>query len=1011
MRVPVATYRLQFGPSLRFQDAKALVPYLAELGISDLYASPILQATPGSTHGYDVTDPDALNPELGTEEDFQALVAEVRAHEMGWLQDIVPNHMAYSSANRMLMDVFENGPRSRFYDFFDIFRDHPDPKLRTTVLAPFLGGPLEEVLHRGEMQLVLDDDGLALRYFTWRFPLSLASYDDVLGRGDPMSGSQGGVDPGMRAFAELRESFARLSGVDDSAQKRRHVADAKKTLVRLYREHPMIRLYLEGVLDSYHRPPQGPTENSPVYRLLEQQVFQPVFWQVAHETINYRRFFYLSEFIALRTEEPRVFHGVHGKILELVRAGVFTGLRVDHIDGLYNPRQYLLRLQQEAPQAYLVVEKILELYEFLRTEWPIQGTSGYKFCNYVNGLFCQRENEQAFTDLYQEFIGSAPDYAQLLYDEKKKILESHMGGELAYLTHLAQQASRALDTGDAEDPDDESAPSRTGRGNAGPGAATLRPPPSATSVRNALAALMAGFPVYRTYVDAYRSTREDQTVLTRAIETARDKCPECRPGVDYVVKLLLSALQGGPESPAWQARRYFLMRFQQFTGPAMAKGFEDTLLYVYNRFVSLNEVGGDPNTFGLALNEFHRFHQMRARDWPHAMNATSTHDSKRGEDVRARLNVLSEIPGRWRQAVTRWARMNERHKQPCDGVLAPDRNDEYLLYQTLVGALPFEVSSGKWEVSSRDSQATTGASGDLPPPTSNLTLQTAWDDFTQRIKDYVVKAVREAKTHSNWVQPNEPYEIACQEFVHRILERTAENPFWADFLPFQREVSAYGIYNSLSQTTLKIACTGLPDFYQGSELWDLNLVDPDNRRPVDFEKRARLLKEVQRLRIADCGLRIMGESTNPQSAIPNPQLSDGRIKLFLMHRGLRARRENRDLFDSGDYLPAAVTGTRAQHIVAFFRSQRVTPEAQAVTNYILVVAPRFLTSLVNPGDLPLGEPVWGDTGIRLPRDAPATWRNAITDETLHARGEIPVGDVLAHFPTAILVGRASPLAS
>ncbi len=986
MRIPLATYRLQFGSSLRFQDAKTLIPYLSELGISDIYASPILKATPGSTHGYDVTDPDELNPELGTQEDFQALVAEVQAHQMGWLQDIVPNHMAYASTNRMLMDIFENGPRSRFYDFFDIFRDHPDPELRTKVLAPFLGNPLEEVLQQGEMKLVLDEEGLGLHYFTWRFPLCLASYDDVLGRGGRMSGSQGGDDPGTQAFLALRESFACLSGMDDSSKKRDRLASAKQTLVRLYHDHPMIRIYLDGVLESYNRvegvPPSNrgleardtrPVEQSPLYQLLEQQVFKPVFWQVAYETINYRRFFYLSEFIALRTEDPRVFQRVHGKILELARAGVFTGLRVDHIDGLHNPRQYLLRLQQEAPEAYLVVEKILELYEFLRTEWPIQGTSGYKFCNYVNGIFCRRESEKAFTDLYHEFIGAEPDYSQLLYDEKRKILEWHMAGELAYLTHLALQAAHELEANEAEDLDESPALFERNQYRTARGVATLDHPqsaighpPLATSVRSALLALMAAFPVYRTYVDAHQSTREDRTVLTHAVEQARDRCPECRPGADLVIKLLLSALEEEAQPSSRQARRYFLMRFQQFTGPAMAKGFEDTLLYVYNRFVSLNEVGGDPSTFGLSLDEFHRFHQLRARDWPHAMNATSTHDSKRGEDVRARLNILSEIPDRWRQAVTRWARMNERHKQRCSDVLAPDRNDEYLLYQTLVGALPFDESE--------------------------------YDSFSQRLQDYMVKAVREAKTHSDWVQPNEPYEDACRQFVDRILDRTRENRFWADFLPFQREVSEYGIYNSLSQTTLKIACTGLPDFYQGSELWDLNLVDPDNRRPVDFEKRMRLLKEVQGLRIADGGWRI-------RDAAHNSQYDDGRVKLFLIYHGLRVRRENRDLFDTGDYLPTFVTGSRAQHVVAFFRSQRVTPEAPSAPRYVLVVAPRFLTSLVRPGEAPLGEPVWGDTSIKLPRDAPATWHNAITDEILRAQGEVSVGEVLANFPAAILVGR------
>lgn len=976
MRIPLATYRLQFGPSLRFRDAKALIPYLAELGISDVYASPILKATPGSTHGYDVTDPDELNPELGTRENFQALVAEVQAHRMGWLQDIVPNHMAYSSENRMLMDIFENGPRSRFYEFFDIFRDHPDPELRTKVLAPFLSSSLEEVLQQGQMQLVLDDDGLALRYFTWRLPLCLTSYDDVLGHGDKMSGSQGGDDPATQAFMGLRESFACLSGRDDSSQKRRQLADAKKTLVRLHHDHPMIRMYLDGVLESYNRPLTGPMEHSPLYRLLEQQVFKPVFWQAAYETINYRRFFYLSEFIALRTEDPRVFQQVHGKILELARAGVFTGLRIDHVDGLHNPRQYLSRLQQELPEAYLVVEKILELYEYLRTEWPIQGTSGYQFCNYVNSLFCQREKETAFTDIYHEFIGAAPDYSQLLYDEKKKILEWRMAGEVAYLTHLALQASREMATADGEAADRsvEEEDSATWAGSprpTAPGATVLlhpqsaiRAPQSPASIRSALTALMASFPVYRTYVDAQHWTEEDRAILTQAFEKARDKCPECRPGVDHLVTLLLSALQEETLPESRRARRYFLMRFQQFTGPAMAKGFEDTLLYVYNRFVSLNEVGGDPSTFGLAVDEFHRYYQLRAKDWPHAMNATSTHDSKRGEDVRARLNVLSEIPDRWRQAVTRWTQMNERHKQRCGDVLAPVRNDEYLLYQTLIGALPFEEQQ--------------------------------YDDFTQRAKDYMIKAVREAKTYSNWVEHNEPYESACQHFVDRILDRSPENPFWADFLPFQRDISAYGIYNSLAQTTLKMTCTGLPDFYQGSELWDLNLVDPDNRRPVDFGKRRQLLREV-----SDSKAQRFFPSDGNGGPNPPYGLMDGQVKLFLIYRGLQARRANRDIFDTGDYLPAAVRGSRARHIVAFFRSQRAASD----TRYVLVVAPRFLTSLVGPGAPPLGRDLWGDTSITLPEDASSTWQDAITDEIVPTPGRVLVGDILTKFPVAILVGR------
>ena len=925
MRVPRATYRLQFSPAFRFQDAKALIAYLAELGISDLYASPILKATHGSTHGYDVTDPDELNPELGTWDDFTALVAEVQAHHMGWLQDIVPNHMAYSSENWMLMDLFENGPKSRFYNFFDIFRDHPDPELRTRLLAPFLAGPLEEVLARGEIRLALDKEGLSILYFTRRFPLHLASYEAVLWHGRRLlSGSMAGDDPAVQTFEGLHDTFRLLSDMDDSPQKRRRVTEAKELLVRLREQQPMIRLYIDGELESYNHPHEGPVEQSPLYRLLERQLFKLVAWKTAYETINYRRFFYVSEFIALHTEDPQVFERIHAKTFELTRAGVFSGLRIDHVDGLYNPRAYLVRLRNALPDGYIAVEKILELYEFLPSRWPIQGTSGYKFCNVINGIFCRQENEEAITKVYHEFTGYEPDYPQLLYEEKKKVLDWRMAGEVVYLTHLAMRLS--------EDDD----------------------PQMFETLRKALTALMAAFPIYRTYVDADNLSEQDRTVLAAALEEARGRCPECRPGVDKIIDLLLSGLRDGLDRQAREARQYFLMRFQQFTGPAMAKGFEDTLLYVYNRFLSLNEVGGDPRTFGLSLHQFHRFNELRARNWPYAMSATSTHDSKRGEDVRARLNILSEIPDRWQQAVTRWAQMNEPYKQMVGGVPAPHRNDEYLLYQTLVGAMPFD--------------------------------EREYDSFRQRISDYMIKAVREAKTHTDWVDPNEPYENACRQFVEKLLDRSPGNRFWCNFLAFQKEIRGYGIYNSLSQTVLKIACPGVPDFYQGAELWDLNLVDPDNRRPVDFAGRRHLLRELPP--IAD-----LDREGNRQS-----MTRDARIKLLLIHRGLRTRGENRDLFEKGDYLPASVTGSREQHIIAFLRHW--------ANSYALTVAPRFLTSLIKPGEVATGHHVWQDTRISLPANAPSKWRDAITGNTLTARTELLVGDILREFPVSILIAQA-----
>jgi (1->4)-alpha-D-glucan 1-alpha-D-glucosylmutase len=929
MRVPTATYRLQFNPDFRFSDARALIPYLSDLGISDIYASPILRSTQGSTHGYDVDNPDELNPQLSTMEEFQALVAEVKAHGMGWVQDVVPNHMAYSSDNWMLMDVFEKGTRSSFHGFFDIFWDHPDPQLRTRVLAPFLGDSLEDTLRQGRIRLALDRDGLSVRYANWRFPLALTFYAAVL--------------PADPAFAQLRDAFVELSQAEDSARMRRQLDEAKETLMRMHEENPAARQQIDGMLDAFNRPSQEPVEQSPMYGLLEQQMYALVPWQVASRKINYRRFFYVNGFIALHIEDPQVFARIHHTTFELARADVFTGLRLDHVDGLYNPRAYLVQLRDALRECYIIVEKILELHEFLPDEWPIQGTSGYTFCNYLNGIFCRCENEQAFTNIYHEFIGSSPDhpadmkdFASLLYKEKEKILREHMAGEVTYLAHLAIQASATEEL-------------------------------KLEGAREALTAIMAAFPVYRTYIDAAHVTEQDRILLAEAVQEAADRSPEHRSDIGRIVRLfhtprvrpLAGAAPGGRPSlgtdRALPLQQNFLMRFQQFTGPAMAKGLEDTVLYIYNRFISLNEVGGDPRAFGLSLDQFHRFNESIAQHWPHTMNTTSTHDSKRGEDVRARLNVLSEMPDRWREAVGRWATLNERHKQNVENRPAPDRNDEYLLYQTLVGTLPFDVSEEDFA------------------------------QFRQRIRDYMLKAIREGKVHTNWDQPNEAYENACLQFISRILEPSPENAFWPDFAAFQRDVSEYGIYNSLSQTMLKITSPGLPDFYQGAELWDFNLVDPDNRRPVDFGKRVSLLKSV-------------AETQDLASLLTTRH--DGRIKLSTIWKALHARAGNRDLFDVGSYAPATVIGSRAQHVVAFFRTHE--------DRRALVVVPRFLVSLTAPGQPPLGPDVWQDTRITLPADAPSSWQESTTGGELMARDELLIADVLREFPVALLLGHHVP---
>lgn len=929
MRVPIATYRLQFGPSFGFQDAQGVIPYLSKLGISDVYASPILKATQGSTHGYDVTDPAELNPQLGTPEAFLALATARKAHGIGWLQDIVPNHMAYSSENAPLMDVFKNGAESEYVDWFDVFRDHPDPELRTKVLIPFLGQPLEDVLQEGQLSLAVDDDGLALRYYDWRLPLRLDSYDEVLSTGlDETIAALGDDARTAEALRRLCTGWTELSGLAPGPQRNQRVTEAQQEFLRLRTESDGVAAHCQRVLAFYNSTRDAAQRQSRLAPLIDRQWYKPVFWRTAGQTINYRRFFYLNDFIALRIERPEVFAAVHEKILELTRAGLVTGLRIDHIDGLYDPLTYLRRLRESVPDSYLVVEKILELEETLLSLWPIEGTSGYKFCNYVNGLFCDCGSEAMFTDIYHEFLGAEVDYLSLLYDAKSRILRKHMGGEVAYLGHLITDA---LGEGGQE---------------------------SVEPWGQALIALMAAFPVYRTYIDAEQFSDRDRVFITAAVLDAKRRAPDHQEYIDRIGRLLLSYQPLATPSTEQDNLRYIAMRFQQFTGPAMAKGLEDTLFYTYNRFISLNEVGGDPDFFGIPLDRFHRFNEMRARHWPHAMNATSTHDAKRGEDIRARLNVLSEMPERWRKKVERWAQINADHKQICNGGPAPDANDEYFLYQTLVGALPF--------------------------------VEREFEEFQERLRDYMVKVLREAKRHTTWSEPNEPYERACLAFIDRIMDADGEDTFWSDFLPFQQEVAAYGIYNSLSQTTLKITCPGLPDFYQGTELWDLNLVDPDNRRPVDFAVREEMLELLETTwsdAPGDMGTQLLTGK------------EDGRVKLFLIHRLLQVRAAHRKLFGEGDYLALDVTGRWARHVVAF---ERVFEDI-----HVLLIVPRFLTTVIKPDELPVGRTIWGDTCISLPDKHSGIYQNVLTGERCEMKRSLPVARALATFPIAVFLGLVS----
>lgn len=855
MKIPSATYRLQFHSAFTFQDAQRILNYLHRLGISDVYASPVFKAVKGSTHGYDVTDPNALNPELGTEADYQSLMRDKERLGMGWLQDIVPNHTAFSADNAMLMDVLRQREKSPYYYFFDIEWNDLDPALNGKVLVPVLGTSLDEALKAGEIQVKADNDQLTLAYYDHRLPLNGESVHWLT--------------------SQVRQVDA---------------------------------------LDDFHKGDAGIMR---MKALLAQQYYVLDCWKNTKDHINYRRFFYINQLIAMCVEDADVMAATHRLIFEQVRRRHWTGLRIDHIDGLYAPTGYLRRLRQACPDAYIVAEKILEQDEPLCDDWRIEGTTGYDFCAQVNALFCDRANRTVFLDHYQAFIGERVEYETLRYDKKKLILTAYMVVEL---DKLAVQACGLL-------------------------GATVKE----KDVKRALCAIIAAFGVYRSYFDGRTHRRCDRQYIRQAVQTAKQFEPAQSESIALIETLLL-AEKGSSEDIS-----DFIRRFEQLTGPVMAKGFEDTLLYHYIPLASQNEVGGFPHAFGVEAEAFWAFVRDRQLRWPHAMNATATHDTKRGEDVRARLNVLSEMPAQWFDKVSAWSRMNEPFKRLRDGALIPDRNDEYLIYQTLVGVMPFE---------------------DAPS-----------EDFCERLKAYTVKAMRESKRHTKWIAPDKDYEQSAEAFISRVLSED-NAAFWRDFDPFRRRIAEYGILNSLSQTLLKLTLPGVCDFYQGTELWDLSLVDPDNRRPVDYAQRGDRLETI-----------IRGGDANRPDLLKSliESRTEGTIKLYLIYTLLQQRQRHPDVFERGAFEPLGVEGRHCRSLLAFAR--------HCEGMYTVTLVPRFITALVEPPEMPLGNAVWDDTRIVLPKGFAHHWDNVLTGATLTTDGTLTAAQSLTDFPVAFLVSR------
>ncbi len=933
MRIPIATYRLQLNAGFGFDQAKSTIHYLNSLGISDLYVSPIFKAKPNSSHGYDVVDPNQLNPELGNQASFDGLVQEVQQHSMGWLQDIVPNHMAYSSQNYYLMDVLENGPNSEYLKYFDILWNSPLGNSDDPILAPLLGDFYGSCLENGEIQLNYDSTSLSINYHDLKIPLKLESYATflthnlgqlrkVLGRKNPDFIKILGI------LYILKSSNSDLVGKEHQDQRE----FIKSLLWELYENNAEVKKYIDESI-AFFNGEKGKAESfTPLDNLLSEQFFRLAYWKVGAEEMNYRRFFTVNELISVRVEEAKVFSHMHNLIVKLVKSDIFTGLRVDHVDGLYDPQQYLDRLREKVNDTFIVVEKILAVGEELPKYWPIQGTSGYDFLNFMNGIFAQIKNQTPFNKIYQKFTGLKVPFEQIGLEKKTWILDKNLAGDLDNLAIFLKKIANLYRSSYRYSNDF-----------------------TVNGLKRALAEVLIQFPIYRSYVSPSGLSEQDRPYIEEAIQAAREQAPLLLHELNFIENLLLLKYEESLDQTEKDQRLAFVMRVQQYTGPLMAKGIEDTALYVYNRLVSLNEVGGSPDRFGISLPQFHEFNQNRQANWPYSMNASSTHDTKRGEDMRARLNVLSEIPKEWQAHLQQWQKLNQPFKTILKDIALPQSNDEYLFYQTLIGAFPFNLE----EV----------------------------EGFQERMENYMIKAIREAKVYTTWLRPNRLYEDACINFVKAVLKPGKDNAFLKAFLPFQQKVSHYGIFNSLAQTLIKITAPGIPDFYQGTELWDLNLVDPDNRRPVDFIHRQTYLKAIEKEAQTDI-LKLITKLLK--------QKEDGRIKLFLIMQALKARAEYKLIFQTGSYLPLEVIGELKEHLIAFARSDG--------KKTLITIVPRFLSGLIEPGQLPLGQDVWQETTLKLPQNDDLIWEDAITHQKLPANGFLNIGEILKYFPVALLAG-------
>ncbi|GAB2793677.1 hypothetical protein GCM10027275_43290 [Rhabdobacter roseus] len=899
---PGATYRIQFHKEFSFADFEKIIPYLQKLGISTVYASPILESTPGSTHGYDAVNPHEIDPELGDQEQLTALSEVLKEQGIGWLQDIVPNHMAFDPSNPWLMDVLEKGEQSEYAPFFDIAWN--SPLYQGSIMVPFLGAPLEEVIEAGELKVAYDGDRLVFSYFDTNYPLHPNSYASLLVSKE---------DKPNEAVQQILEQLDQLNHIEDAKSYSAAWDELRMQLAALMKAEST-KKYLQKRLADVN------ASAGLLEQLADEQCYRLCNWQETDNQINFRRFFTVNGLICLNIQDDEVFQHYHALIKTLIDAGLFQGLRVDHIDGLYDPSRYLEQLRELAgEEAYLVVEKILEAGEVLPTAWPIQGNTGYDFLGQVNNLFTYKASEEAFTDFYHQLVGDTSSPATLQREKKAYILYESMAGELENLYQLFIKLNlidkRIFASIHKED------------------------------MKNAIGEFLIQCPVYRYYGNQYPLQDEEAAAVQQIINRVRRYDPELRQAVGLLEDVLLRKPHEGNQERN-ERTLHFYQRCMQFTGPLMAKGVEDTLMYTYHRFIGHNEVGDSPESFGCTIDEFHQLMRARQEQWPLSLNATSTHDTKRGEDVRARLNVLTELPEAWMAKVEEWQEMNQVLKDD----VGPDANEEYFIYQTLVGAYPMP---GEDE-----------------------------DDFANRLEEYLQKAMREAKLNSNWTEPDEEYEAATKAFASGLLDQS--RPFWKSFQDFHQKVADYGIVNSLGQVLLKFTAPGTPDVYQGCELWDLSLVDPDNRRAVDYAKRQQWLDE------------LLEAEENPARELWQHR-HDGRIKLWLTQQLFALRRQQPDVFAQGEYLPLEVKGAYQEHVIAFARKYH--------RHWYLVALPLHTARLVEEQGRELLDLNWKDTRILLPEGTSEEWELLMLDGKATYAGEIPVQSLFEQLPFAVLKGK------